>query len=355
MWVEGKGAGRYKARKLVGFHVDYFKGSLKKTSLLLSETKLESLWLSANSNMFWINDNTYLEFKYIESLRKKYKGYYEIRDKETSVNLWFIMLARGGSMGAVELKDIVEVTGQGLILRTIQFYYDLLKFFGYEIEKFKRVDVCMDIEEDIHYIWELTKDKIQQKTHEPIWKGWVLETIYIWERDREKNTYQLIRIYDKILDTKKKNKTFLYPEHDWKKHITRHEIEFRRDKAKYLKPEHLTETRYLFKIFSAIIYPYNWQYYKFISPDDCEHIAEEAEQNKKKYILWKGIRSKAKQEALERLAYYGVEFKWPKQQLQAERTFFAYGKKLILNGYCPEKLKKWLINEGIIPDDKKNV
>lgn len=86
--------------------------------------------------------------------------------------------------------------------------------------------------------------------------------MYFGEKSREKNTYQLIRIYDKKADSASaKHKEFLYPGHDQYEHVTRFEIELREDLAKFWTVEKLQDINYIFAVMIKKFYRYNYQFF----------------------------------------------------------------------------------------------
>lgn len=333
--------GRFKSRQLINFKVDYFKVYLKTNTFFSMKPKLLKLWLSANSDFYNLDEKTTLYYN--PNLKNSTHNYYEIIDNETHKRLCFFIVTtskKKTKIGAVELNSFCEVTGQGLILRPITYFIDLIRFFWYEIEKFNRVDIALDIAQKIDYIKDIIKEKIEIKTHEYIYKKWILETIYIGERNKKKNTYQLIRVYDKKRDTKAKNKSYLYPEYKDFENVTRIEIELRRDKAKFITLEKLLDLEYLYRIMVKEVYKYNRQYFKFIRYEDVEEIES-------KIILAKWLRSINDEIKEKNLMLYGKEYINADTEKKAKATFISYGKNLILNGYTEKELFYMLKHNGV--------
>lgn len=370
MTVIGKWTWRYKSRKLINFKIDYILCHIKPkttTSILWKQIvikpKLECLWLSVNSNIYYLDDNTSIQYKYYPWLDSKYKSYFEIVDRKTNTNLAFILIAQvlqKSKWFVKEFNSIFEVSWQGLILRNLLWYRNLLNRFWFDVIKFKRVDLCMDLEIDINYLWLLIKhtviwpnELIPLKTHHPIiTKRHWLETLYIWERNQLKNTYKLIRIYNKILDTKKKNKSFLYPEFEKKKNVTRIEIELRRDKAKFLDFDKLCDPNYLYRIFVHEVYPLNFQFFKFITLDKVEALFDFYMVEKNDWCtLWEGMRTEAKQRRLELLARTGKEYTYPGEEKKTVQTFISYWKKILLNWKSQKQILEILCSNSILPEN----
>ena len=133
-----------------------------------------------------------------------------------------------------------------------------------KIEKFTRIDICLDlINVSVPYIYERImsdseKKKISKIFFDPKDKG--EQTIYFGEKSKEKNTYQLLRIYDKKADTKKKKKDYLYDFADCE-HITRFEVELREDLAKFWTIEKLQSLNYIFAVLIKKFYRLNYQFF----------------------------------------------------------------------------------------------
>jgi len=53
--------------------------------------------------------------------------------------------------GSVDRKDRVEVTGQGLILRKMEWWVKLIEDMAFKISSFKRLDMALDIRVNTDY------------------------------------------------------------------------------------------------------------------------------------------------------------------------------------------------------------
>ena len=320
--------GRYKSRELIHFWVDYFKVSIDKIN---DKPRLDSLGLSVNSNFYFIDDDTYIELKQFDSLDNKYKGYYEIRDKNTNIALWFILISNGRKLGAVTYDSILEVSGQGLILREAWYYLELIKWLWYKTIKYKRVDICMDILTNTDYIIKnILLPKVKNKTITPFIKGGIYETLYIGNKSKSSNTRQIIRAYNKKLDSINKGKSFLYDYNDYKD-VTRIELELRRDKAQFIDDKKLLDLEYLFWVYYNEVYKINLQFFKFIKYWEFKKalsLGSKLEARKKK----------KREERLERQIKYGNDFKNELDEKKSRGNFIAYGKKLYKNWYKKELL-----------------
>jgi len=327
---------RYKKRELKHFGVDYFKAYITNDF----KPKLFKLWLSANSNMFYINDDTFIEL-WSSDLYSKFKYVFILKDRETNITLWFVLIPNVGKVWAINYNNIFEVTWQGLILRNLKFYFDFIKWAWFKIEKFKRVDICFDLANDINYIYNtILKDFLVWKTHEPIIKKWILETLYIWDRNTKKNTYQLIRIYNKILDTKFKNKEFLY-DFEGLDSLTRFEVEIRRDKAQFLTEKKLLNDDYIFSVIVSTFYKMNYQFFKFLHLEDFKKVSLQNESLK--FLRKKRIVSR-----LNDYINFWKDFKSEQEENKILKMFITLWKRLYKNWYSRKKLLKILKNHDII-------
>lgn len=327
---------RYKSRKLKHFWVDYFKAYIEYNYT----PKLFKLWLSANSNIFFTDDDTYIELMPQEDY-KLFEKYYVLKDKETNVSLWFIMIPKIKKVWSINYNNIFEVTWQGLILRDLKFYFDFIKWAWFKIDKFKRVDLCFDLENETDYIYkEVLAPYLEWKTVTPIIKKGVLETLYIWNRNEKANTYQLIRIYNKILDTKRKRKTFLY---DFKglDSLTRFEVEIRRDKACFLTEKKLLDDDYIFSVIVKTFYKMNYQFFKFLQLEDFKKVKLTNENLKLK-------RKKAIIDRQDRFIKYWNDFLNDTEEQRTIKLFINSAKRLFKNWYSRKKIDKLLTLYDII-------
>jgi len=142
----------------------------------------------------------------------------------------------------------------------------------FDIVQFTRVDICLDlVNVSVPYIAETIIRESDKKNISKIFfdkKEGKEQTIYFGEKSREKNTYQLIRIYDKKADSNGKNKEYLYPEYDKYENVTRFEVELREDLAKFWTVEKLCDINYVFSVIVKKFYHYNYQFFGFLKFDD---------------------------------------------------------------------------------------
>lgn len=343
---------RYTKRVPLHFWVDYIKASIVENSNIFNSfPKLLRLWLSANSTYYKYDKDTYFEFKEIESLSEQYSHYIEIKDEQTGKNLAFFMIARDGNKSwAVTRDSIFEVSGTWLLIHEIEYYYKILSWAWFKTYKYKRVDICMDIAVNIDYLYQIMwlKQYLDNKTGSCIRKKGMTETVYLWDRSKYKNTRQLIRIYNKKLDSKNKGKESMYPQYEEVPFVTRVEIEFRRDKAKFFDDSKVLSTKYHWGLFKTIIFPFNRQRFSFFKYDELDTLCD-----MERVVLGSWFRKKQIQEQEEREMKYGKAFKSENDERKAVGTFIAYTKKLLNSWYSIDKIHS-LIEIQNLPFTKIN-
>jgi len=105
------------------------------------------------------------------------------------------------------------------------------------IDSIRRLDIALDL--PIPILDLLMKYFQKVHFHSQIWKDpkaeWFHQTYYIWQLQSDINSKYLIRIYDKLLDTWKKGKWFLYPHLRNNSDVRRIELELRRDECQRLQ------------------------------------------------------------------------------------------------------------------------
>ncbi len=174
------------------------------------------------------------------------------------------------------------------------------------------------------------KKKISKIYNDP--KTGNAQTFYFGEKSREKNTYQLIRIYDKKADSgSSKHKEYLYPSHDQYENVTRFEIELREDLAKFWTVEKLQDINYIFSVMIKKFYRYNYQFFGFLKFDDFLKNKKE-ENSLYRERLAKIHARKAHMDE------YGQSFKDDKERALWIATFKAYGLRLVGDGMDGEAL-----------------
>ena len=78
-----------------------------------------------------------------------------------------------------------------------------------------------------------------------------------------------------------KKKSFLYPDYDEYKDVTRLEVEIREEKARYWTEDKLTDINFVFAVIVKQFYKFNYQFFGFLKFDDF------VKQAKFERSLWK--------------------------------------------------------------------
>lgn len=339
-----------KKAELKEFWIDYFKFSL----WIDRKKKIPFFGLSVNSDYMGYDWLTH--FRYTENWM--YDCYINIVDTATNINLGFFLLnKRPKKQWENYLKDYIEVTGQGLILRDIFYYYEMLeKNLKFDVLGVSRVDIATDYITNTNELCkEVFLPKLENTSKHIFETKWIIETLYIGKKEKKKNPYQIIRIYNKKLDTKVKNKSFLY---DFKKDkdYTRIEIEIREDKAKYINYKDLLSFDYCFVVFCKTIHRFSYDFFKKFTYEDFK--------KKSKFIKNESSahfdRLKKITEEQKSLDKYGKTFFSDEEEKQFLRNFSSNIKKLIKNKYSFRKFlficqKYWHYQEEIKDYFEKNI
>lgn len=125
---------------------------------------------------------------------------------------------------------------------SINYYFNftssefISKFFYLEPKNLTRLDIACDISLKLPSILKLFNSKT--KFHSQLWDDekykWFFQTYYTNQIQSDKNRNMQIRLYDKILDSVKKHKWFLFPHLKNNSEIRRLELELRTDTCKRL-------------------------------------------------------------------------------------------------------------------------
>lgn len=258
-----------KKAELKEFWVDYFKFEISRDK----NKKFTLFWLSANSDFFVYDEFTNLYW--IENWT--YDTYIWIMDKKTNVKLGFFLINKTPKkQGDNYLKDYIEITWQGLILRDLEYYYKMIDRFKIKVDRVDRVDIASDYITNTDELCKtifLPRLESRKISYRPYITRWVIETLYIGKKEKKQNPYQLIRIYNKKLDSKVKEKSFLY-DFDKNKDYTRIELEIRQDKAKYINYLDLLSHEYCFVVFAKAIHRFSFDFFKKFTFDDYKNISK---------------------------------------------------------------------------------
>lgn len=347
-----KNSWRYRKRELAYRAIDYAKAFIDEhENKNKNFKKLKAL--SDNSNQFFIDYNG--QKLAVTKMPKgwKYRNMYSITYSDISIA--FIWL------DAFQSPDMIEITGQGLTIFTENIFYFLFDYFKFTFIKFKRVDLCFDLKLNINYFYNTIlneeykpKDNVEDAKNKI--KPWIsakngLETLDIWDTDYKKNSYQFIRIYNKILDSKKKKKLFLYDdlykkEDGTYEDVTRFEVEMREDLVKKFEFNYLKQYDFQFYRIVKSFYKMNIQFFKFLKDEDFLKFKKEYnKKNKtiiekiKSWIFW-GKNQTQSQDRIEKIMIkkahqnrYGTDFVSEADKKQCIAMFNAYGGRLLWNNY----------------------
>jgi len=321
--------GRMKKRGIEHFGIDYFRAvvSALKSSVLFT--------LGEGSNFIAYDKETTIEL--LSGISDKWERYYRIYDNSTGIAIAFVGIGGKSDDRYAPARDFFEVSGQGLILRNWpRWFIDCTSQLHLVIEKFTRIDVCLDlINVSVPYIYDRILSVTDKKTVSKIFfdkqKG-KPQTVYFGEKSREKNTYQLIRIYDKQADNaSEKHKEFLYPWYEKYENVTRFEIELREDLAKFWTVDKLLSDNYIFAVMIKKFYRYNYQFFGFLKFDDF------VKKRKQEDSLYRERIEKIRARK-EHMDTYGSSFKSPEEKTLWLATFATYGKRLVGDGMTGEEI-----------------
>ena len=347
---------RYKSREIAHYWVDYIKAKVQvwETSLLRS--------LSKNSNFaFFSYEKNELYIEKLPLATNNYKNFYQI--KLESISVAFIWTDWIKSWN-IEPKPFIEITGQWLNIFWVDIFYFLMKNLNLKFEQYKRVDFCIDIFLDINYFFkniliEEKKAKITNIFQKK--KNWI-ETLYFWEKNTIKNTYWVSRIYNKIIDSEKKEKLHLYNDRKDEtgklRDVTRFEYEAREDLCKFYTYDMLINEEFIFNRIKKSFYSLNYQFFKFIDFQKIKDYSEKEKQEKKQTLI--NIKNgediapltihqhkiKQKIEWQKNFLKYWQAILDEKQKIIFEKTLLAYAKKLKNSWYTTENIinliENWL-------------
>lgn len=349
---------RYKKRELIYVGVDYIKAFIKD---LNTDSGSILLGLSVNSNQLYFTYNG-ISIVIEKESNGKFQNYFSI--KHESISLGFICIDRVGGW-----NSFVEITGQCLTLIGTDFFYYLFSEFKLTFLKFKRIDLCFDMNLEINYFFEiilLPEFKEKNINFQPIQtKQNGIETMYFWKRDYKKNSYELKRIYNKILDSKNKGKLWLYDDKykdengEYYKDVTRFECELREDLVKYYKFESLKDNDFIFYRLVKSFYKFNSQFFKFLKKEDFEEYLDKIKKENKnrnediKNGQSEEVESPYQKKLLDKVKekvhteMYGQSFITQEDRELTIKTFLVYARKMFKNWIKKEEIIE-IINLNLI-------
>lgn len=347
---------RYKKRWLEYYWVDYIRAKIE------FPKKHQLFTLSSNSNQCFL-DYEWSKISITRLPLSCWNWYFSIT--VDNINIGFL------GCNAKGRSDFIEMTWQWLTIFWENIFYFLMKKLKLEFIKFKRIDICFDLNLQINYFF----DKILLKKYKEKDEKWNylnsmtpiitkkngVETIYFGIRDNRKNKYILNRIYNKILDSSWfKDKLWLYSHYkneDWTyKDITRFETELRSDICEYYPYDCLRDDNFLFFRLVKSFYKYNWQFFKFLHSDDFFKFKKTYNKKNKniisKILTWNFNKiESASQKRLKvsidrkiKQQHYGNDFISPSEEEKTITMFLSYANRLYGNWYNITKLNSLLIN-----------
>ena len=335
-----------KNHKLKEFWID----SLKMQIHFNENKKIPLFWLSFNSDFLDYDNETRLQL----TPNSIYDFFVEVIDKPTLTRLGFFLINKiPKKSGEYFLKNKIEITGQWFILRDLGFYFELLHDLKFEFYKgdIERVDIASDY---ICNTDELCKNvflpKLENVTKHIFEKKWIIETLYIWNKDKKQNPYQLIRIYNKKLDSKKKGKLWLY-DFEKEKDYTRIEIEMREDKAKYIEPMDLLSLEYLFVVFCKNIHKFSYDFFKKFTYDDFKNWLRIYNKNKDDSLYYQRKEKLLNRQKAQDL--YGSDFISKEEEERFLQNFIKTVKRLWKNWYNMQDILHYLKKSWIYEQEFK--
>lgn len=307
--------------------------------------------LSANSDIYFLDKKTILHYDSTMS-QKVWWGYFKVLDTDFSDTPLAFILVWLRTVWSVTRKDVLETTGIWCLLRDTDFWLFLSNKLQLNPGKLKRLDLCRDFAYASHdFIQTLQKSLVSKKiTHCPISTSihWV-ETLYIGAR--KNNSYKIIRIYNKILDSIEKGKSKFYGI-DKDDKMTRVEIEFRRDKLKLTDMSIIFDQEILDQMFNHEICLN--RYFSQVPNFKKSKYKRFFDQKVSKLNISSWIRDILITEQNKNFAIYWSLFKSSSDEMRAFSTICSYMKKLCLTGYDKDQLLDLLSHhlDTHLSDDK---
>lgn len=344
--------GRYKEPHLLYWGVDYIKSVVSYNNEEKNENLNKILSLSDSSSFMSFFD---FFWKKID-VKKQLYGWYYWQLLELSIENYPIAYIWLHGW----YYDMVEVTGMWLTFFWSDFFYEILEFFWLKFEKYKRIDICFDIDIDINYVYNKVlpekykanetneineEEKKNQLKIKPRLGPSGLETLDIWSRDKKNNKYIFKRIYNKKIDSKKKKKQALYESVHNTEYVTRFELEIREELASFYPVWICKDNDALFFIVVKHFFKINWGFFGRLLPENFAEVTQKLRDEKKerKNQIIDGLdvepqsahENKLKKtiDRLKNEQQYGTDFIQEKEIKQWKATTIAYIKRLIKNWY----------------------
>lgn len=346
---------RYGSREIARRWIDYIR------ALIYIENKIDFV-TSVNSNEYNYEikyNNEIINIKITDSPNGwEYQKIFMLQSiyKENIINIWFIWFWWVKNW-ATTTSDFIEITWQGLAIYWTEIFKTLIDFFWFRFLTFKRFDITLDLwynaKSFLKNIILWNKDKKVKNSISAVFPNTENpETIYFWKKEIQKNSYRYIRFYNKLLDSSKKDKLYLYQDkynltdEDIKKqNITRCEAEIRESLAIKYSIDDLTDNNKMFALIVSSFYNKNKQFFKFLKFDDFIKWQKDFKKQTKKRLEsiknwdlndFKNAYEQKQGQIFKKLCYqekFWRKFLNDEEEKRTKTMFLAYAKKLYVNGF----------------------
>ena len=208
-------------------------------------------------------------------------------------------------------------------------YEEILWFLEWFLELLhcRRFDICMDVKTEINAFLETYFS--EHTTWREYKKAWKIQTRYYGEVMNSRNKRQLIRVYDKILDIKEKQKYKLFADYFALWDVTRIELEVRQELAKEISYKDIFNDALLLSIFK------NYLGRQTDIFGSLPVLSQTLYRDKKKYRYINGKRREIDSEEMQGIFY----------ATGRKNTFIWHARAIYNLWFCPVRV---LIGEGYI-------
>lgn len=251
-----------------------------------------------NSNIWELEDYTYSKTtpkKYIYGIDFNYKNHKVFSYVKWDTNL------------KIPTRDAITIYGTAFRVMNLEDIQYFIEWY-FTIFKIKRIDICIDLNDDINKVVRKfnTKKSVWAQIYK---KDKTLETLYIWNLKQSQNRRYVIRVYNKLADIKSSNKKKLYSDYFLYKHVTRVEVEIRRELAWTFDYQDLFNSESLKKLFRNYMKRYT-EVFESIAEEDISLYRKPKELSEEDY----------------QSIYYKKHFK---------KAFLWYAKSVLKTWACP--------------------
>ena len=302
---------RIQKEDILSFHIDYLE-----VFCTLKDYKEFAEWLdSDNSNYRILWDYTIEKMDRVQNYSFKLTfwrdqlpcfAWYLGKKINTFMHTRDYFIAYWSAFLVMEIEEILQFLQEHFICDGVE------RISSHALPTIKRFDLALDIAYPIKDIL-LEFPKSKQKGSDIYGEDGETQTRYIWEVQNRKNKWLLIRIYNKIVDIHEKGKQKLYTDYLLHDHVTRIELEFRRDLSVWLPLLDVLDKQKLFDLYVLYLKKHS---------KICDEL---------KLSTWdtKKLRRSRKKVDLEELRYNQVVRK------RYTNAFLGYAKKFLSLGSCP--------------------